>query len=97
MTMTPICEISNGGVTTYRWLCARHMSDRRGSWWSVKPTGWGAQWPCDDCFSVLATRVDFVPTAELSRLPTRKEYQRPCQPETWAARLARLRKQQEAA
>jgi len=102
--MTPVCEISNGGISTYAWLCARHQSDRRGAGWSVKPTGGAAPWPCDDCLAAeqaapgyVTPTLDVMPTSLSARLPTRKEYRRPKPPETWAARLARLRQQQEAA
>lgn len=92
-----MCEISNGGVTTWRWLCARHQSDRRGSGWSVKPVGRDAPWPCDDCETTAEDAVRFALTRAESRLPTRRECPRPGQPETWVARLERLKKQQEAA
>lgn len=95
--VTPVCEIRNGGIDTYVWLCARHQSDRRGAGWAVKPTGADAPWPCDDCLAAeqaapgyVTPTVDFVPTSPDARLPTRKEYRRPKPPETWVARLARL-------
>jgi len=102
--VTPVFEISNGGITTYRWLCARHQSDRRGAGWAVKPNGRDAAWPCDDCVTAeqaapgyVTPTVDFVPTSPGARRPTHREYRRPGPPETWVARLARLRQQQEAA
>jgi len=102
--LIPVCEISNGGVTTWRWLCARHQSDRRGAGWAIKPNGRDAAWPCDDCITAeqaapgyVTPTLAVVPTSPSARLPTTKEYRRPKPPETWAARLARLRHQQEAA
>lgn len=101
--MTPVCEISNGGITTYRWLCARHQSDRRGAGWSIKPLGREAPWPCDDCVAAEQAAPGYVtptlaalPTSANARRPTAKECPRPKQPETWAARLARLRAAQPA-
>lgn len=46
---TPVCEISNGGITTFRWLCPGCQGHRKDAGWSVKPTGKTADWPCDDC------------------------------------------------
>ncbi len=43
--MIRICEISNGGVTTFRWLCDRCA---KVSTWAVKP-GAPVGGPCDDC------------------------------------------------
>jgi len=78
--VTPVCEISNGGVTTFRFLCARHQSDRRGAGWAVKPAGTNAPWPCDDCAAAeqaspgyTTPAVAFVPTSAGARLPTREE------------------------
>jgi hypothetical protein len=102
--VTPVCEISNGGVTTWRWLCARHQADRRGAGWFVKPSDRDAPWICDDCTSAeqaspgyVTPTMAMVKTDDSARLPTAAEYKRTGPPETWAARLARLREQREVA
>lgn len=60
---TPVCEISNGGVTTYRWLCEACQARRKKTGWSVKPTEKMAAWPCDDCpRQPTAPAVTFAPT-----------------------------------
>lgn len=100
--MTPVCEIGNGGISTYAHLCARHQSDRRGAGWWVKPNDRHASGPCDDCVrdeqladGYVTPTVAFETTRAEARLPTRKESPRPKPPETWAARLARLRASQQ--
>jgi hypothetical protein len=80
--MTSVCEISNGGVTTWAWLC-RECQDRRktapGGNWTVKVKEVIA-WGCDDCSRAAQLAhgyqpptVDFAPTTLDSRLPTAAE------------------------
>lgn len=95
--MTPICELYNG-ITTWRWLCGRHQSDRRGAGWTVKPLDRFAPWPCSDCLSEAqaapgyATPTPrFAPTRPESRLPSVSECPRGEVPEIWEACLERLR------
>lgn len=90
--VTPVCEISNGGITTYRWLCARDQSDRRGAGWTVKPTGGAAPWPCDDCLAAeqaapgyVTPTLAFVPTSAGARCPTRAECPPPPPMKPWPA------------
>jgi hypothetical protein len=70
-------EISNGGVTTYRWLCPEHVKARRAAKWTVKvgmPLPDDA--PCDDCIRAeqaasdySTPTVEYVTTSPGSRLP----------------------------
>ena len=77
MNAVRIFEISNGGISTHRWLCPEHVQARTDAKWSVKP---GASvphdLPCDDCLHEAPPDnrpVDFATTSEESRLPTRAE------------------------
>ena len=88
--MTPVFEISNGGVTTYRFLCPRHQSDRRGAGWAVKPNGRDADWPCDDCVAAEQAAPGYVTptlaalrTSPDARLPTRAECPPPAPMAPW--------------
>jgi hypothetical protein len=82
------------GISTVAWLCKGHQESKWRAGWTikvVKPIGA----PCDLCPSDRPRdTVDYVPTSPDSRLPTRAEIPEPQQPETWAARLARLSKEQ---
>lgn len=87
---TQVCEITLGGAATFRWLCARHQSDRRGAGWAVKPTGGAAPWPCDDCVAAeqaapgyVTPAVAFVPTSPGARRPTRAECPPPAPIAPW--------------
>lgn len=69
---TPVCEISNGGVTTYLWLCLACQGWRMERGWSVKETGRTAAWPCDDCPRPKRAPVQFLATpadAALNKTP----------------------------
>lgn len=36
------------GISTYRWLCARHVVERKAEGWACKRTG-NVEHECDDC------------------------------------------------
>lgn len=98
-----VYEITNGGVTTYRWLCdACRATGRTAAAFTVKtgmPLPAGS--PCDDCTHAeqngpgyRTPTVDYVPANPESYLPppgfaARQPGSRKA--ERWVERLARLR------
>lgn len=102
--MTVQChEITNGGVTTWRWLCEAHRTKgRTAATFAVKegmrlPDGS----PCDDCTHAEQSApgyqtptVDYAPTSPESQLPPpgfAANQPGSRRTESWARRLARLR------
>ena len=45
---TPVYSITSG-ISTYVWLCPKHVVARKKAGWTVKGTGAYADWGCDDC------------------------------------------------
>jgi hypothetical protein len=45
---TPVYYITSG-ISTYVWLCPKHVVARKKAGWTVKGTGTYADWGCDDC------------------------------------------------
>ena len=97
-----VCEISNGGVTTFRWMCDECITFRKtvsGGNWTVKVKDIVA-WGCDDCATrrqlapgYATPAVAFAPTTPDAFVPAPGWKADPL-PETWAARLERLKREQ---
>ena len=45
---TPVYYL-NSGISTWAWLCPKHVVARKRRGWDVKATGAYAAWGCDDC------------------------------------------------
>jgi hypothetical protein len=79
-------------ITTVRWLCSKCVKAREAKGWTTRRLG-NTHYGCDDCFKPdQVERVNFVPTSATSRFPRREAGYVSEMPETWPARLERLRK-----
>ncbi len=98
--MTVVCELFNGIHTTYAFLCEHHQEKRLANRWAVKVTdAWTMDHGCDDCVTMdqqnpayATPTVAYVPTTPDAFVPA-PGWTADKAPETWPARLERLRKE----